>query len=156
MKYIIMDYTADVIAALHFPCKPFDGYGIGSRIWVCRWGFGFRCGGGSLRRRGGFGNSRMRRGGVLCVFVVGSLAGCKNKCGQHQHENKRKRQDFFHCLNTSLKLRVICSLPQRIFSRRVRGVSAQIVFCKGANSDAVLVYNYMITYQSNNVNPVLP
>ena len=25
-------HTADVIAALHFRCKPFDGYGIGSRI----------------------------------------------------------------------------------------------------------------------------
>jgi len=36
------------------------------------------------------------------------------------------------------------------------GRSAQIVFCKGLNSDAVLVYTCMITYQSNNVNPVLP
>ena len=25
-------HTADVIAALHFRCKPFDSYGIGSRI----------------------------------------------------------------------------------------------------------------------------
>ena len=81
-------HTADVIAALHFPCKPFDGYGIGSRIWVCRRGFGFRCGGGGIRRRGGFGSSRMRRGGVLCVFVVGSLAGCKNKCGQQRKDNR--------------------------------------------------------------------
>jgi hypothetical protein len=35
------------------------------------------------------------------------------------------------------------------------GRSAQIVFCKGLNSDAVVVYNCMITYQSSDVNPVL-
>jgi len=38
-----------------------------------------------------------------------------------------------------LKLRVICSLPQRIFSRRVRD-DLRRLFCKGANSDAVPVY----------------